>query len=347
MSNINTNSIDATYPVPGVNNSSQGFRDNFASIKNNLDTAGTELTDLQNKVVLKSALSGTSLDNNMGNSVISYAATRNFRSTLKDYGVLANIPDAIIIDVSAADVHRGIITGSTDLLFAGWAPAGTKNGVDLHLIIQSDTDVANTVISFPNSTYDSQGVVAKGMNPMIRNLENYSAKNTADNSTLVINTANAAALLNLFAPGGVGITHTNSIKIPAGVTELHLRVTSEDCGSTMDITPISRSYKTSQIVHRVPTVVGEPGDMPGDICMDGVSLYMCINPYPAHVDPINKKTAAQWTSDTSTVLGLGIFGKETDTGLYKVGNGSSHWSALSYYVVWVRTPDNFFVPVSS
>jgi hypothetical protein len=50
MSNINTNSIDTTYPVPGVNNTTQGFRDNFTSIKTNLDTAGTELTDLQSKL---------------------------------------------------------------------------------------------------------------------------------------------------------------------------------------------------------------------------------------------------------------------------------------------------------
>lgn len=337
MSNINTNSIDTTFPVPGVNNSSQGFRDNFASIKNNLDTASSELTDLQNKVILKSALSGTSLDNNMANSVISYAATRNFRSTLKDYGILATEPDAIIVDVSAADVHRGIVTGKTDLVFAGWAPAGTKNGIDLHLIIQADTDIANTTISFPNSTYDSQGVVARGMNPMIRNIENYSAKNSNTNQAIDV------TIDTDFAPGGVGITHTNSIGIPAGVKEMHLRVTSEDCGTTMDIVPISRSHKAAQIVHRVPTGIGEPGDMPGAVCVDGTRLYLCINPYPAHVDNVNKKTAANWTSDGSTVLALGIFGKETDTGRFKRGNGVDLWADLPYYVVWGMTPDNFFV----
>ena len=36
MSAINTNGLDVNYPVPGVNNNSQGFRDNFASIKTNL-----------------------------------------------------------------------------------------------------------------------------------------------------------------------------------------------------------------------------------------------------------------------------------------------------------------------
>lgn len=341
MSNINTDSINTMYPVPGVNNSTQGFRDNFASIKNNLDIASTELTDLQNKVVLKSGLNGISLDNNMGNSVISYAATRNFRSTLKDYGILANSPDAIIVDVSSADVHRGIINGNTQLIFAGWAPAGTKNGVDLHLIIDGSVDRANTTISFPNSTYDSAGAVARGMNPMIRDIEHYSARNVTNGSPLYF------TIDTNFAPGGSGITHTNSIGIPAGCTELHFRVNSEDCGSTMDIIPISRSFKTSQIVHRLPTVTGKPGDMPGDICMDGGTLYMCINPFPSHVDNINKKTAASWNSDSSTILQSGIFGYTTDTGVYKIGNGVDIWADLDPYVVWVRTASGVFVPVTS
>ena len=36
MSTINTNGLDVNYPIPGVNNNSQGFRDNFTSIKTNL-----------------------------------------------------------------------------------------------------------------------------------------------------------------------------------------------------------------------------------------------------------------------------------------------------------------------
>ena len=32
-SNINTNTIDENYPVAGIDNDSQGFRDNFTSIK--------------------------------------------------------------------------------------------------------------------------------------------------------------------------------------------------------------------------------------------------------------------------------------------------------------------------
>ena len=63
MSAINTNAINTNYPVPGVNNSSQGFRDNFTSIKNNLNIAGTEISDLQNK---EKSLKQLLIDNGAG-----------------------------------------------------------------------------------------------------------------------------------------------------------------------------------------------------------------------------------------------------------------------------------------
>ena len=49
-SNINTTTIDDTYPVAGTDNDSQGFRDNFQNIKTALGVAKTEITGLQNNV---------------------------------------------------------------------------------------------------------------------------------------------------------------------------------------------------------------------------------------------------------------------------------------------------------
>jgi hypothetical protein len=44
---INPSNIDITYPIAGQDNDTQGFRDNFNNIKNNLTTAKTEISDLQ------------------------------------------------------------------------------------------------------------------------------------------------------------------------------------------------------------------------------------------------------------------------------------------------------------
>jgi hypothetical protein len=72
-SNINPNNIDGAYPVAGQDNDSQGFRDNFTNIKTNFVYASAEITDLQVNTVLKSALTGTTLNNNMNGSSLSNA----------------------------------------------------------------------------------------------------------------------------------------------------------------------------------------------------------------------------------------------------------------------------------
>lgn len=46
-SNINYQDINEAYPVAGVDNDSQGFRDNFGTIKNSLEAAKTEVESLQ------------------------------------------------------------------------------------------------------------------------------------------------------------------------------------------------------------------------------------------------------------------------------------------------------------
>jgi len=143
MSTINTNAININYPVPGVNNNSQGFRDNFAAIVTNLNTAGTEITDLQNKVVLKQALIGTTINNDMANTLISNASTRGFRATTYNLGNA--LAGTVLVNVSLGDVQYGTVAGNTTINFGSWAPTGTQSNVQLNLSVSN----ANAVISFP------------------------------------------------------------------------------------------------------------------------------------------------------------------------------------------------------
>jgi len=46
-SQINPVNIDITYPIAGQDNDTQGFRTNFTTIRNNLNTAAKEITALQ------------------------------------------------------------------------------------------------------------------------------------------------------------------------------------------------------------------------------------------------------------------------------------------------------------
>ena len=78
-SNVNPNNIDGTYPIAGQDNDSQGFRTNFTNIKNNFIYSKAEIEDLQAKAVLKSGLTGTTLDNNMAGSTFRSAEVRDLR----------------------------------------------------------------------------------------------------------------------------------------------------------------------------------------------------------------------------------------------------------------------------
>ncbi len=72
MSEINV-SINADFPVAGEDNDTQVFRDNFSNIEINLETAKSEITDLE---LEKATLVG---DNNFGGATIEDAAFRNVR----------------------------------------------------------------------------------------------------------------------------------------------------------------------------------------------------------------------------------------------------------------------------
>ena len=166
---INTNGINVNYPVPGVNNSSQGFRDNFSVIRTDLNTAATEITDLQNNAVLKTALNGTTLNNDMANTLISNALTRGFRASTYNLGNA--ISGIVTVNASLGDVQYGTIAGNTTIQFTGWAPSGTQSNVELQLAISN----ANAVISLPSSVTTQYGVTT---------IENYA--NVANVPTITV-----------------------------------------------------------------------------------------------------------------------------------------------------------------
>ena len=108
-SNINPNNIDGTYPVAGQDNNSQGFRDNFTNIKTNFQYAEDEINDLQSKVVLKSALTGQTLDNDMLGSLLSNAQIQDFSATRVALGTLSG---SVTINYAAGHYQTVTTSGS-------------------------------------------------------------------------------------------------------------------------------------------------------------------------------------------------------------------------------------------
>jgi hypothetical protein len=134
MSNINPNNINSAYPVAGVDNDSQGFRDNFTNIKNNFAYAQSELDDLQSKAIVKSALSGTTLNNNMGGTLLSSAQIQDFRETEYDNGIIST---NVTLDHSRGHYHKVQTNGTVTLAFSNFPAAGTVGRIRLKLNVTS------------------------------------------------------------------------------------------------------------------------------------------------------------------------------------------------------------------
>ena len=128
-SSINSNNIDGTYPVAGQDNDSQGFRDNFTATKTNFNYAASEITDLQNKAVLKSALTGTTLNNNMGGALLIDAQLQDMSETRVALGTLTT-GDTATIDYSAGPYYTFATSGSAgtiSLAFTNFSASGTTS----------------------------------------------------------------------------------------------------------------------------------------------------------------------------------------------------------------------------
>jgi hypothetical protein len=132
-SQINPNNIDGTYPVAGQDNDSQGFRDNFTNTKTNFGYASAEITDLQSKVVLKAPLTGTTLSNNMNNSVISNVQLLSASAPRVALGEVVSAT----MNFSAGPYYTLSTGGSVSLAFSNWPAAGQVATMRLQITVTS------------------------------------------------------------------------------------------------------------------------------------------------------------------------------------------------------------------
>jgi hypothetical protein len=131
-SNINPNNIDGAYPVAGQDNNSQGFRDNFTNTSTNFQFAADEITDLQNNAVLKSALTGTALDNDMGGSSLSNAVLSNMS---QEVVALGTVSGSVTINYALSSFQTLTTNGAISLAFSNFSVAGTASTVVVQVTV--------------------------------------------------------------------------------------------------------------------------------------------------------------------------------------------------------------------
>ena len=152
-SQVNPFNIDGTYPVAGQDNDSQGFRDNFTNTRNNFAFVKSELEDLQSKVLLKSALNNTTLNNDLSASgtTLNHAQLTAFSETFYNNGSLLG---SQTIDYNQGNYQRITTGGSLSIGFNNWPATGVMGRLILWVSVTSTaytlTLPAQSTLGFPS-----------------------------------------------------------------------------------------------------------------------------------------------------------------------------------------------------
>lgn len=145
-SQITPNSINQNYPVAGVDNNSQGFRDNFTSIKNNFTITAREINDLMDKVVVKAPLTYGSTpaatNNSFADEVIETAAFKDCSLVTASKGTISG--GSLTIDYTDGSFQTVTLSGSgtSTLAFTNFPPTGKYGEVRVRFYV---TNILNTL----------------------------------------------------------------------------------------------------------------------------------------------------------------------------------------------------------
>jgi hypothetical protein len=154
-SNINPNNIDGAYPVAGQDNNSQGFRDNFTNTSTNFQFAADEITDLQNNAVLKSALTGTVLNNNMLGSILSNAQLQDMSETVVALGTVSG---SVAVNYSLGSYQTLTTNGPVSLTFSNFSAAGTASTVVVQVTVSNTAHTLTIPAAVSVNTRGIQGL---------------------------------------------------------------------------------------------------------------------------------------------------------------------------------------------
>jgi hypothetical protein len=216
-SNINPNNIDGAYPVAGQDNNSQGFRDNFTNTKTNFQFAADEISQLQSYAVLKAALTGTVLDNNMNGSLLSNAQLQDMSLTRVALGTLSG---SVGINYAAGHYHTVTTGGSIQLAFTNFSAAGTLSFVTVRVTV---TSTAHT-LTFPAAVGNGSSAASiTGIEGISGNTITFAQTGTYEFQFHTDDGGNTVYLSELTRPRNYftnGITVTSGVVIVAGSEDL-------------------------------------------------------------------------------------------------------------------------------
>lgn len=220
-SQINPNNIQTNYPVAGVPNNTQGFRTNFTNIQTNFTSAANEITDLQSKVVLKAALAGTTLNNNMADSLM-YAVKLQDVS----YTYVANTATSgsITLDYSAGQYQFISTTGSVSLNFSNFPASGTSG------VLRVTVNITNTAYTLTLPAAVSLGTI--GIQGYAANVITFAATGTYQFDFSTVDSGTTITIFDLNRPllGSI----ESAVGYSTGTGGTVTQITSKSTGVTLN-----------------------------------------------------------------------------------------------------------------
>lgn len=151
-SSIISTTIDETFPVAGQDNDSQGFRDNFAIIKDNFAYAKTEIETLQNDTAK------TNVDNSFNNNTLSVVNLEQHTQTAYD----ATSGISTSTNVSFTQGHHFAIVAQADVTLTITDWPDTDQYAEMRFQIRGDGASARDVTFAGAGTIYTDGNAAFG-----------------------------------------------------------------------------------------------------------------------------------------------------------------------------------------
>ena len=150
QSQVDATNINATYPIAGVNNSSQGFRDNFSAIKSALLRTSIELTELRTNTVVKSPIPGIPMNNDFGGAILDNAQLRSYQEAFYDMG---SVGTNTAVDFGRGNFQKLTTTNDLSLTFTNFP----NNGSAARCMLWVNCTSADHRITLPNNVLYGRG----------------------------------------------------------------------------------------------------------------------------------------------------------------------------------------------
>jgi|TARA_B100001093_G_scaffold428326_1_gene423094 hypothetical protein len=178
-SNIDDVSINSAYPVAGQDNDSQGFRDNFGTIKSNFVASKAEIEALQDNTAKKNEA-----NNFLGNNI----SNANLVDVSEELNAGGTVQASQNIDFQFGPVQTFIISGDVTLTTTGWPESGKVGKIRVILVndgttrtLTIGTEAGSTLKyhnDWPYSGPSNEISVTNDSNPIVIDFWTYNAGST-------------------------------------------------------------------------------------------------------------------------------------------------------------------------